>query len=92
MEGGDQMRVGTEKDEMKVVVGIDDSEDSFYGLKWALDNLFTNMATVGSATPEATLETVAMVFLVHVQPHIGEYGYPAGPFGAGTYIHTTIYI
>ncbi|XP_028777575.1 universal stress protein A-like protein [Neltuma alba] len=75
--GGDQVSGGTGKDgaerriEMKVVVAIDDSDGSFYALKWALDNLFVPMAT-----PEATLASGGMVFLVHVHPKLFEYGYP----------------
>ncbi|XP_054796872.1 uncharacterized protein LOC129302191 [Prosopis cineraria] len=80
---GDQVSAGTGKDgverrtQMKVVVAIDDSDGSFYGLKRALDNLFIPIATVGSATPKATLESSGMVFLVHVQPKfLEEYGHP----------------
>jgi len=64
---------------MKVMVGVDESEGSFYALKWAIDNLFTAMATVG----EATEENDGMVFLVHVEPKVHTFLHPVGPGGAG---------
>lgn len=94
--GGDQVSAGTAEDgverrmHMKVMVAIDDSDGSFYGLKWAIDYLFPTMATVGSATPEATLKSVGMVFLVHVQPKFHEHGYPVGPTGTGIYISFSV--
>lgn len=88
-------RVGVEEEEeeerrmkMKVMVAIDDSEGSFYALKWALDHIFVPMSTsVGAATPESSLdESVGMVFLVHVQPTVHEYGYQVGPVGTGSFL------
>ncbi|XP_057745654.1 universal stress protein PHOS34-like [Arachis stenosperma] len=73
---------------MKVMVAIDESEGSFYALKWALENLFENMASkcYASTAEEAHAGMVenegGMVFLVHVQPRFAEYGYPIiGPNG-----------
>ncbi|XP_017415540.1 universal stress protein PHOS34 isoform X3 [Vigna angularis] len=63
---------------MKVMVGVDESDGSFYALKWAIDNLFTAMATVG----EATEENEGMVILVHVEPKVQNFVYPVGPGGA----------
>lgn len=78
--GGDQVSAGTERRmEMKVVVAMDDSDDSFHGLKWALDHLFI---------PTATPENGGMVFLVHVQPKVFEYGYPLEAGGTGSYTLT----
>ncbi|XP_027364286.1 uncharacterized protein LOC113871391 [Abrus precatorius] len=81
--GDDQLRAGTEQRRMrmKVMVGIDESDGSFYALKWAIDNLFTTMATVG----EATHENEGMVFLIHVEPKVHNYVYPVGPGGAAFY-------
>ncbi|KAF7818903.1 universal stress protein A-like protein [Senna tora] len=91
-KGSDQVSAGTRKDgvetrttKMKVMVAIDESEGSFYALKWALHNLTApSVGTpapdkAGSAAPEATLKTVGMLFLVHVQPSLHEYVYPVGP-------------
>jgi len=64
---------------MKVMVGVDESDGSLYALKWAIDNLFTAMATVG----EATEENEGMVFLLHVEPKVHNFVYPVGPGGAG---------
>ncbi|KAK7355060.1 hypothetical protein VNO80_14305 [Phaseolus coccineus] len=66
---------------MKVMVGVDESDGSLYALKWAIDNLFTAMATVG----EATEENEGMVFLVHVEPKVHNFVYPVGPGGAAFY-------
>ncbi|XP_014511359.1 uncharacterized protein LOC106770051 isoform X1 [Vigna radiata var. radiata] len=63
---------------MKVMVGVDESDGSFYALKWAIDNLFTAMATVG----EATEENEGMVILVHVEPNkVQNFVHPVGPGG-----------
>lgn len=86
MEGtnssGDNVSAGVVQSRMrmKVMVAIDESEGSFYALKWALDNLFTTMATVGEASSP---ENDGMVFLVHVEPKVHNYVYPIGPGGAG---------
>ena len=69
---------------MKVMVAIDESERSFYALKWALENLFPTMPSVGAATPQASLKNVGIVFLVHVQPGLQEYSYFVGAGGTGT--------
>ncbi|XP_047171580.1 universal stress protein YxiE-like [Vigna umbellata] len=60
---------------MKVMVGVDESDGSFYALKWAIDNLFTAMATVG----EAAEENEGMVILVHVEPKVQNFVHPVGP-------------
>ncbi|QCE05324.1 uncharacterized protein LOC114192712 isoform X2 [Vigna unguiculata] len=77
--------VGAEQEQrrmrMKVMVGVDESDGSFYALKWAIDNLFTAMATVG----EATEENEGMVILVHVEPKVQNFVYPVGPGGAAFY-------
>lgn len=76
---GDQVCEGTERRMgMKVVVGVDDSKGSFYALRWALDNLFI---------PMASPESGGMLFLVHVQPNLFDYGYPVEPTGIGSYYY-----
>lgn len=81
--GGEHVSLGAEERgiKMKVMVAIDESDGSFYALKWALDNLFTTMASVGAATPD----NEGMVYLVNVQPKLHNYVYPIGPGGAGWY-------
>ena len=73
---------------MKVMVAIDESDGSFYALKWALDNLFNVMTTMEGTSSE---NEEGMVFLVHVESNFHTYAYPIpmGPAGIGKYI--TIY-
>ncbi|KAK7278784.1 hypothetical protein RJT34_23820 [Clitoria ternatea] len=82
-EGGDKVGTGAEERRMrmKVMVAIDESDGSFYALKWALDNLITTMATVGEATPD----NEGMLFLLHVQPKFQHFVYPIGTAGAAFY-------
>ncbi|KAK2647385.1 hypothetical protein Ddye_014874 [Dipteronia dyeriana] len=58
---------------MKVMVAIDDSEESFGALKWVLDNLYG----IAGVAPEA-----GMLTMVHVQE---QYFFPAGPGPAAFY-------
>ncbi|XP_074270958.1 uncharacterized protein LOC141594870 isoform X1 [Silene latifolia] len=74
-----------EKKMMKVMVGLDESDASFYGLNWALQHLFTPK-TLASATPtlvddpRASLnEEGCLVYLAHVQSSFHNYVYPVGP-------------
>ncbi|KAK1562856.1 hypothetical protein Q3G72_018121 [Acer saccharum] len=55
---------------MKVMVAIDDSEESFVALKWVLDNLYG----IAGVVPEASMLT-----MVHVQEPFQQYFFPAGP-------------
>ncbi|KAL4606771.1 uncharacterized protein LOC142611398 [Castanea sativa] len=67
---------------LKVMVAIDDSDGSFYALKWAVDHLFV---AIGVA-PEMSLEEVGMVVLVHVQQPSQHFTVvPVGPGGAVFY-------
>ena len=66
------------KKSTRVMVGVDDSEESFYALKWALDNLFPSAVSGGGAVAEA----VGMVTLLHVMQPFQPVILPAGP-GAG---------
>ncbi|KAE8125273.1 hypothetical protein FH972_020103 [Carpinus fangiana] len=63
---------------MKVMVAIDESDGSFYALKWALDHLFGSMGVA----PETNPEEVGTVVMVHVQQPFQQYVFPAGPGGA----------
>ncbi|KAI3916563.1 hypothetical protein MKW98_026305 [Papaver atlanticum] len=49
---------------MKVLVAIDDSEGSFYALKWDLDNLFTS-GTASSTEPDQT-QNFGMMYLPNI--------------------------
>jgi hypothetical protein len=69
------------KKKMKVMVAIDESDGSFYALKWALDHLFGSMGVA----PETNPEEVGTVVMVHVQQPFQQYVFPAGPGGAGSY-------
>ena len=69
------------KKKMKVMVAIDESDGSFYALKWALDHLFGSMGVA----PETNPEEVGTVVMVHVQQPFQQYVFPAGPGGAGSF-------
>ncbi|KAK4281768.1 hypothetical protein QN277_013223 [Acacia crassicarpa] len=75
--GGDQVWRGMK---MKAMVAVDESEGSFYALKWALDNLFAPMADVGPpAVDPGPSGNEGLLFLVHVQPTVNPPVYPVGP-------------
>ncbi|KAJ0087960.1 hypothetical protein Patl1_32833 [Pistacia atlantica] len=69
-----------EKKKLKVMVGIDDSEESFYALKWSLDNLYC----IAGITPEASQDGSdgCKLTLVHVQHPFQHFVFPARPVGA----------
>ncbi|KAL7096409.1 hypothetical protein ACP275_10G077700 [Erythranthe tilingii] len=70
-----------EEKRMKVLVPMDESDGSFYALKWALDNLFGNYAA--SEVPPLAAAALAaeenFITLVNVQPLFQPFIYPAGP-------------
>ncbi|XP_030925438.1 uncharacterized protein LOC115952404 [Quercus lobata] len=72
---------------LKVMVAIDDSDGSFYALKWAVDHLFV---AIGTVAPETSLEEVGMVVLVHVKQPFQHFTVPAGPGGAIFYPPTSV--
>ncbi|XP_075512444.1 uncharacterized protein LOC142547959 [Primulina tabacum] len=59
----------SESKKLNLLVAIDESDGSFYALRWALDHFFTNLAAGESS----------MVTLVNVQPLFQPFIYPAGP-------------
>ncbi|KAA8518417.1 hypothetical protein F0562_015891 [Nyssa sinensis] len=63
-----------ERKTMKVMVAIDESDGSFYALKWTLDNLFMSAL----ASPDLN-QDAGMITIVHVQQPFQPYIYPAGP-------------
>jgi len=88
--GVDERRQGAEERrmKMKVMVAIDESDGSFYALKWALDNLFNVMTTMEGTSSE----NEGLVFLVHVEPIFHNYVHPIGPGGAGSYLLLSPYL
>lgn len=68
-----------EKEKSVMVVGIDDSEHSFYALEWALDHFFTPSA------PNSPYK----LFIVHAKPTAASVVGLAGP-GTYYFIHTCI--
>ncbi|CAK9169210.1 unnamed protein product [Ilex paraguariensis] len=64
---------------MKVLVAIDESDASFYALKWTLDRLFLRSA-VATPTPEpSNLEDSDVLTVVHVIQPFQHYILPAIP-------------
>lgn len=69
-----------------IMVGIDESDESFNALRWTLDFLFVS---IGEA-PETRLDEVGKVVLVHVQQPFHHYVFPAGPGGAAFYATSAV--
>ncbi|XP_057744278.1 universal stress protein PHOS34-like [Arachis stenosperma] len=76
--GGEERRM-----KMKAMVAIDESEGSFYALKWALDNFFIDN---NNNNEEGSI----MVYLVNVQPKFQQHIYPVGVAGAAFYPATAV--
>ncbi|XVE75806.1 hypothetical protein DITRI_Ditri12bG0121600 [Diplodiscus trichospermus] len=78
---------------MRVMLGIYGSDESFYALQWAVDNLFNGLI---SAAPAVAGGEPNLLTLVHVQqPPSKHYGvapsaFPAGKPGAVAYPSTTL--
>ncbi|KAM7263772.1 hypothetical protein ACFE04_001455 [Oxalis oulophora] len=75
---------------MKIMVAIDDSDVSFYALRWVLNNLSsltssTNTDSSSSSSSSSSDESV--LTLVHVQSPLLHHVYPVGP---GVYASPTI--
>lgn len=67
---------------MKVLVPVDESDGSFYALKWAIDHLFSNQYSA-LEPPEQEKKSIT---LVNVQPLFQPFIYPAGPGPYNVYI------
>ncbi|GFY93479.1 adenine nucleotide alpha hydrolases-like superfamily protein [Actinidia rufa] len=63
---------------MRLMVAVDDSDESFYALKWALDNLFPTAVSGGGEGAES----VGMVTVLHVMQPFQPLILPAGPGAA----------
>ncbi|XP_010263144.1 PREDICTED: universal stress protein A-like protein isoform X2 [Nelumbo nucifera] len=70
----EQQQQQHERQTMKVIVAIDESEGSFYALRWAIDNIFTYAV----AAPDQSLE-LSKIYLLHVQQPFQHYIFPSGP-------------
>ncbi|XP_051131845.1 uncharacterized protein LOC127251932 [Andrographis paniculata] len=66
------------KKKMKVLVPMDESNESFYALRWAIDHFFTTTTQYDSAALKPEEEDVT-VTLVHVRKLFQPFIYPAGP-------------
>ena len=64
---------------MRIMVAIDESDGSFYSLKWALNHLVDDIAPTNVPSQEES----GLITLVHVQQPFQHYVFPAGPDGAG---------
>ncbi|KAL3642788.1 hypothetical protein CASFOL_013603 [Castilleja foliolosa] len=65
------------ENKVKMLVAIDESEGSFYALRWALDNLFSSCNHM-SLEPQQEHD-INYITLVNVQPLFQPFIYPAGP-------------
>ncbi|KAG9134667.1 hypothetical protein Leryth_001004 [Lithospermum erythrorhizon] len=67
---------------MKVMVAIDESDTSFYALRWTLEHVLNHLHRQGTTLTdpdEAVGESTAMVTIVHAQQPFQPFVYPAGP-------------
>ncbi|KAF8398035.1 hypothetical protein HHK36_016961 [Tetracentron sinense] len=77
-------KIADMKDKLKKILGLkktgnntaDESDESFYALKWVLDKLFTSL---GATVPDQSTQELRMVTLLHVQQPFHHYVFPAGP-------------
>nr|GFA04479.1 hypothetical protein [Tanacetum cinerariifolium] len=62
--GNDGKETAEEKNTMKIWIAVDESDGSFYALKWALEHLFMQHDAITTKDKEQPF----MVTVVHVQP------------------------
>ncbi|EOY09647.1 hypothetical protein QUC31_010406 [Theobroma cacao] len=76
---------------MRVMVGIDESDESFHALRWTLDKLFDGMSTRTAPPEEANQEEAAnLLTLLHVQKAFHNYGIPVGAGASAFYVPYSI--
>lgn len=80
-----------QKKKLKVLVAVDDSELSFYALRWALDNLFKNSGS-GQALTETSEQDCDTITVAHVMAPYHHYVFPAAGPGFDSYHSKLIYI
>ncbi|XP_058105761.1 universal stress protein A-like protein isoform X2 [Magnolia sinica] len=71
---GESGGIPVNKKKMEVLVAIDESEGSFYALKWVLDRLFPS-----SSPSDQQAQERPTLILLHVQQPFQHYIFPAGP-------------
>ncbi|KZV28405.1 universal stress protein A-like protein [Dorcoceras hygrometricum] len=59
---------------MNILVAIDDSDESFHALQWALDKILVHADAGGTATTRES----KVVTIVHVLQPMPRYGFPSG--------------
>lgn len=75
----------TDRNKMKVMVALDDSDPSFYALSWTLSTLLKVKTTATMTTVEGDIsarhppEEGCLFYLLHVQQPFHNYVFPAGP-------------
>ncbi|KAL3535986.1 hypothetical protein ACH5RR_004447 [Cinchona calisaya] len=68
-----------ERKKIRAMVAIDDSEESFYALKWALDKIFNHINIHETMPPaDPRVEDSSLVSLVHVMDTLPHYAFPGG--------------
>ncbi|KAF8022943.1 hypothetical protein BT93_F0456 [Corymbia citriodora subsp. variegata] len=75
------------KSKMKVMVAVDESEGSFYALRWMLDHMVRRSSPALATDGD---DEVEMITLVHVQQPFQHYAFPAGPGGAAFYAASSV--
>ncbi|KAF6169860.1 hypothetical protein GIB67_034252, partial [Kingdonia uniflora] len=68
-----------ERKMMKVMVAIDESEESLYPLKWTVDHLFLGLPPPVVAPPPLESDVGMVAVLIHVQQPFQHTVIPAGP-------------
>ncbi|KAI5659317.1 hypothetical protein M9H77_28110 [Catharanthus roseus] len=68
---------------MKVMIPLDESEGSFYALKWVLDHLFNSPTAPTTTTTDLAQSSQEaephLITIVHVRQPFTPFIYPAGP-------------
>ncbi|XP_010534373.1 PREDICTED: universal stress protein A-like protein [Tarenaya hassleriana] len=75
-----EVKTRPETKNMKLMVAMDDSENSFYALQWAIDHFS------GLIPAEDTAEQ-GILAVVHVQQPFHHFSFPAGPGGAAAAVY-----
>ncbi|XP_021283189.1 uncharacterized protein LOC110415791 [Herrania umbratica] len=76
---------------MRVMVGIDESDESFHALQWTLDSLFDGISTRTAPPEEANQEEAGnLLTLLHVQQAFHHFGIPVGPGASVFYVPYSI--
>ncbi|XVE96207.1 hypothetical protein REPUB_Repub02eG0201700 [Reevesia pubescens] len=81
------LRQGLGVKRMRVMVGIDESDQSFHALQWTLDNLVGGLT---APVPEPNEEPGLLITLVHARQVFHRYGVPVGPGDSAFYIPSSM--